>query len=162
LKRKEDVMANVLMIHPDKCTGCRSCELACSFEKERQFRPRASRVHVFTWEREGVSVPMMCQQCDPAPCVSVCTPGAMRRNQASGRVEWDDARCIRCRMCVQACPFGNAVYDGRTNAILKCDACDGKPECALFCPNKALEYAEDTLSTRSRKKAFVAKFKEAF
>ena len=35
-------MAKVLMIHPDKCTGCRNCELACSFEHERRFRPGCS------------------------------------------------------------------------------------------------------------------------
>jgi len=155
-------MASVLMIHPNKCTGCRSCELACAFTKEGQFRPRASRVHVFTWDREGISVPMMCQHCDPAPCVAVCTPGAMSRNKASGLVEWDVKRCIRCRMCVQACPFGNAVYDALSNSIFKCDTCNGEPECVTFCPNKALEFSEDTLSTRSRKKAFAAKFKEAF
>jgi len=56
----------------------------------------------------------------------------------------------------------NAVYDGLTSSILKCDACLGNPECVAFCPNKALEFSEDTLSTRSRKKAFAAKFKEAF
>jgi Fe-S-cluster-containing hydrogenase component 2 len=86
----------------------------------------------------------------------------MTRNRASGLVEWDAKRCIRCRMCVQACPFGNAVYDGLSNSIFKCDTCAGAPECVTFCPNKALEFAEDTLSTRSRKKAFAAKFKEAF
>jgi anaerobic carbon-monoxide dehydrogenase iron sulfur subunit len=155
-------MANILMIHADKCTGCRNCELACSFTKEGRFRPRATRVHVYSWEREGISVPMMCQHCDEAPCVSVCTTGAMHRNKAAGLVEWETRRCIRCRMCVQACPFGNVVYDGLTGGILKCDHCNGNPECVSFCPNRALEYAEDTLSTRSRKKAFAARFKEAF
>ena len=70
-------MANVLMIHPDKCTGCRNCELACSFEHEGQFRPGASRVQAYTWEREGMSVPMMCQQCDDAACITVCPTGAI-------------------------------------------------------------------------------------
>jgi len=86
----------------------------------------------------------------------------MSRNRASGLVEWDAKRCIRCRMCVQACPFGNAVYDTLSNSIFKCDTCAGAPECVAFCPNKALEFSEDTLSTRSRKKAFAAKFKDAF
>ncbi len=154
-------MPNILMIHPDKCTGCRTCELACSFTKEGRFRPRATRVHVYSWEREGASVPMMCQHCDDAPCATVCTTGAMHRNRASGLVEWDAKRCIRCRMCVQACPFGNAVYDGVTGGILKCDSCNGQPECVRFCPNHALEWVEDTISTRSRKKAFAARFKQA-
>ncbi len=155
-------MANILMIHADKCTGCRSCELACSFGKEGRFRPRATRVHVYSWERDGIAVPMMCQQCDDALCAAVCTTGAMRRNRATGVVDWDARKCIRCRMCVQACPFGNVVYDGATGGLLKCDNCHGKPECVTFCPNGALEYVEDTISTRSRKKAFAARFKDAF
>jgi Fe-S-cluster-containing hydrogenase component 2 len=65
-------------------------------------------------------------------------------------------------MCTQACPFGNAVYDSRTNSIFKCDECEGNPACVRMCPNKALEFVEDTISTRSRKKAFATKFKEAF
>ncbi|HEX2924634.1 MAG TPA: 4Fe-4S dicluster domain-containing protein [Chloroflexota bacterium] len=156
-------MTKVLMIHPDKCTGCRNCELACSFAHEGQFRPVATRVHAYTWEREGVSVPMMCQQCDDAACVKVCPTGAMHRSTTTpGLVEWDAKTCIRCRMCTVACPFGNAAYDAATSSILKCDTCKGNPECANFCPNGALEYVDDNAATRSRKKAFAAKFKEAF
>jgi anaerobic carbon-monoxide dehydrogenase iron sulfur subunit len=159
---KEDKMTKVLMIHPDKCTGCRNCELACSFVHEGEFRPRASRVHVYSWERDSISVPMMCQQCDDAACATVCPTGAMHQNRATGMVDWDAKKCIRCRMCTLACPFGNAVYDAATSSILKCNNCDGNPECVQFCPNKALEFQDDTLATRSRKKAFAAKFKDAF
>ncbi len=155
-------MAKILMIHPDKCTGCQNCMLACAESHEGEFRLRASRVHVFTWEREGMSVPMMCQHCDNAPCIPVCPTGAMHRNAADGLVAWDGNKCIRCRMCVQACPFGNAVYDAASGNILKCDYCEGAPECVKFCPDGALTYTDDTISTRSRKKAFAAKFKEAF
>jgi anaerobic carbon-monoxide dehydrogenase iron sulfur subunit len=159
---KEGKMTNVLMVHPDKCTGCRSCELACTFSHEGSFRPVASRVHAYTWEREGMSVPMMCQQCDPAACVAVCPTGAMHPNKAAGVVEWDVSKCIRCRMCTLACPFGNAAFDAKTNSILKCDTCNGNPECVQVCPTQALEYLGDTVAIRSRKKAYAAKFKDAF
>jgi len=155
-------MTKLLMIHPEKCTGCENCVLACSFHHEKDFRPAATRIHVFTWEREGISVPMMCQQCGDAPCIKVCPTGAMHRTTGAGVVDWDTKKCIRCRMCTQACPFGNAVYDVLTNSILKCDECQGNPACVLMCPNKALEFVEDTISTRSSTKAFVSKFKEAF
>jgi anaerobic carbon-monoxide dehydrogenase iron sulfur subunit len=156
-------MAKVLMIHPDKCTGCRNCELACSFVKQDDFQPSASRVHAYTWEREGVSVPMMCQQCDDAPCVKVCPTGAMHSSaQQANLVEWNGAACIRCKMCTMACPFGNARYDAASKSILKCDTCHGAPECVAFCPNGALEYIEDTVHVRARKKGYAAKFKEAF
>jgi carbon-monoxide dehydrogenase iron sulfur subunit len=156
-------MAKILMIHPDKCTGCQNCMLACSFANDGgTFRLVASRVHVYLWEREGIAVPMMCQQCGDAPCIAVCPTGAMHRDLSTDSVAWDASRCIRCRMCVQACPFGNAVYDSLTESILKCDNCSGDPACVRFCPNGALEFVEDTVSTRSRKKAIAAKFKEAF
>lgn len=155
-------MAKVIMINPDRCTGCRNCELACSFAHEGEFRPRASRIHVYTWDRESVSVPMMCQHCESAACVAVCPTGAMHRNPVDGTVDWDATRCIRCRMCTLACPFGNVVYDSRSSSILKCDMCGGDPECVKFCPNEALQYVDDTLATRSRKKAYSSKFKEAF
>jgi len=156
-------MAKILMIHPDKCTGCRNCELACSFVHEDQFRPGASRVQAYTWEREGMSVPMMCQQCDAAACVTVCPTGAMHYSTTmAGLVDWDEGTCIRCKMCTIACPFGNARYDAASSSIFKCDNCQGAPECVAFCPTGALEYIDDEQHVRARKKAYAAKFKDAF
>ena len=155
-------MAKVLMIHAEKCTGCHNCSLACSFVHEGQFRPPATRVHVYSWEREGFSVPMMCQQCDTASCVKVCPTAAMHRTPGTTLVEYTKAKCIGCRMCTIACPFGNAVYDSFTGSIIKCDTCVGDPACVAYCPNQALEFVDDNISTRTRKKAFAAKFKEAF
>ena len=82
-------MAKMLMISADKCTGCHNCELACSMHHEGDFRPDATRVHVYTWEREGFSVPMMCQHCRDAPCITVCTPHALTRDPATGWVDLD-------------------------------------------------------------------------
>jgi len=160
---KEKPMAKVLMIHPDRCTGCRNCELACSMAKQGAFQPTASRVQAYTWEREGMSVPMMCQQCDDAACVKVCPTGATHRStERANLVDWNAAVCIRCKMCTMACPFGNARYDAASSSIFKCDTCQGAPECVAFCPNAALEFVDDTQQVRSRKKAYSAKFKDAF
>jgi len=119
-------------------------------------------VHVYTWEREGFSVPMMCQNCLDAPCIKVCTPHAMTRDALTGRVNLDEDKCIGCKMCVQACPFGNAVWDELTSKVLKCNTCGGDPQCAKACPTHALEWVDDTVATRDRKRAFASKFKEAF
>jgi carbon-monoxide dehydrogenase iron sulfur subunit len=155
-------MAKVFMIHPERCTGCQNCRMACSFSHENQFRPAAARVHVFTSEREGYSVPMMCQQCDAAPCMKVCPTGALYRAQGSTLVEYARAKCMGCRICTMACPFGSAVYDSVTESILKCDTCGGEPACALFCPTQAIEFIEENIATRTRRRAFAAKFKSAF
>ena len=155
-------MAKVLMVHPDKCTGCRNCELACAFSHDGgNFRLRTTRIHVYTWEREGFSVPLMCQQCETAACISVCPTGALYRG-ADNVVQWDANKCILCRMCTLACPFGCAVYDAETSAIQKCDMCSGDPACVKACPADALEFADDTIATYSRKKAYAAKLKDAF
>ena len=155
-------MTKVLMVHPDRCTGCRNCSLACAFTHGQQFRPAASRVHVFSWEREGFSVPMMCQQCDDASCAKVCPTGALRRASGETLVAYDRAKCIGCRLCTIACPFGNATYDGVTESILKCDNCGGDPACVRYCPSQALEFVDDSVSTRSRMKSFASKLKAAF
>ena len=65
-------------------------------------------------------------------------------------------------MCTIACPFGNIVYDAIAAAPLKCDTCGGDPSCARYCPTQALEWVDDNISTRDRKKNYAAKFKIAF
>jgi len=150
-------MAQMLMILAEKCIGCHSCESACSMAHEGS---DATRIQVYTWD--GFSVPMMCQQCRDAPCVTVCPTHAMTRNPATGRVELDQDTCIRCQMCVQACSFGNAVWDELSHKVLKCDLCGGDPACAKVCPTQALEWVDDLVATRKRKRAFAEKFKEAY
>ncbi|HOG17260.1 MAG TPA: 4Fe-4S dicluster domain-containing protein [Syntrophales bacterium] len=155
-------MSKMLMIYPDRCTGCRNCELACSFFHDGEFRPHASRIHVTNWELESFSMPTTCQQCDDAPCVGVCPTGAMHAEPEKNRVGWDETKCIGCRMCTLACPFGAVVYESSKRRIVKCDLCDGAPECAAFCPVKALEYVEEIDSARARTKAVAVDFKRTF
>jgi len=97
-------MARMLMIYPDRCTGCRNCTLACSAFHDGEFRPHTSRIQVTTWEMEGFSMPTTCQQCEDAPCVAVCPTGAMHDDALINRVAWDEVKCIGCRMCTLACP----------------------------------------------------------
>lgn len=155
-------MAKMLVLHAAKCTGCQSCELACSFEHEGIFRPDASRIHVYKWEAESFSVPMMCQQCRDAACVTVCTPHALTRDPVTGLVGLSEDKCIGCKMCVQACPFGGAIWDEISSRIMKCDTCGGDPACARICPTGAIEWVDDVAAVRERKRGFAEKFKEAF
>ncbi|HPS93259.1 MAG TPA: 4Fe-4S dicluster domain-containing protein [Deltaproteobacteria bacterium] len=155
-------MSKMLMIYPDRCTGCHNCELACTLSHDGEFRPYTSRIHVYSWETEGFSMPTTCQHCNDAPCVAVCPTGAMHDDRALDRVAWDVLKCIGCRMCTLACPFGAVVFDTQRRRIVKCDLCDGAPECVLFCPVQALEYVEEADATRSRKKAVAVEFKKTF
>ena len=155
-------MAKMLMIYPDRCTGCQNCVLSCSFHHDSEFRPYTSRIHVHNWEIEGFSMPTVCQQCEDAPCVAVCPTAAMHDDPAGSRVAWDETKCIGCRMCTMSCPFGAVVYETQKRRIVKCDLCDGAPECVTYCPTSAIEFVEETDAGRARKKATAAGFKKTF
>ena len=79
-------MPKVLTVNPEKCTGCRICELACSVNKEGMVNTSLSRIKVIKWEMEGFYVPMFCQQCEDPLCAAVCPVNAINRDEYLGRV----------------------------------------------------------------------------
>ena len=89
---------------------------------------------------EAAGTPVTCLQCDDAACVRVCQVGALTRSPVTGAIEIDHARCVRCKMCVPACPFGNMTWDEPLRQVAKCDLCHGMPQCALACPTGSLKY----------------------
>lgn len=152
-------MGKMLILSPEKCTSCRTCELACSFTHVQEFNPHRARVSVLTWEHEGISVPIMCMQCDNAACAQVCPVGAITRDGTTGAMIVNQVKCIKCKMCVNACPFGCSDYDTVNNAIMKCDLCGGNPQCAKNCPSGAITFQESSSANISKKKLIAAKFK---
>lgn len=90
-----------------------------------------------------------------------CPTHAIHREEEDGPVQFEITRCIGCRMCVQACPFGviSMTSDGRS--VLKCDLClerlaEGQePACVAACPTKAItfESEEDANLIKRRKLA---------
>lgn len=140
-----------IVIDAKKCSGCRYCELACVFNKEKTLQPSLSRITVFyNWE-EGLSVPVMCYHCEDAPCIKVCPTEALSRDDNDAVVVNHD-KCIGCRLCTIACPFGAIVYSMEKNQILKCDLCNGDPVCVKFCPTGAVKYEEpDKLSVEKKR-----------
>lgn len=159
-------MAKIMMIHPERCSGCKKCERACALAHGGVRRPAASRVHAFSWKSEEdgkrFSVPMMCRQCSNAACVKICPTGAMRQGSATlGLVELDEESCIGCKLCVQVCPFGNVHFDSVAKAIAKCDMCAGAPQCVELCPNGALECVDAEVRAGSRQRMFAERFRDA-
>jgi len=145
-------MEKVLKIDYQKCTGCRLCELVCSVSHNGVSNPARSRIKVVKWESEGLYVPMTCQQCEDAPCISVCPVKATSRDEITGCVVIDYDKCIGCRSCVTVCPFGARNYDNIGKMILKCDLCGGDPQCARFCEVKAVEFVDADRLSQSKKK----------
>lgn len=123
-----------------KCVACNTCQLACAFAQHTcGLDPRKTRVHVYKMAQEK-GVPILCLECDDAACMKVCPTQALFRNESLGIVDVDHEKCIRCKACVVACPFGNITLDEADNRIGKCDLCHGSPMCSMFCPTGALQY----------------------
>ena len=153
-------MSKLLVVNPDKCAGCRTCELMCSFEHNKVFNPRLSSVTVMHYEAALTSVPVMCMQCDEACCLKVCPVGAITRDE-QGVVTQNPDKCIVCKMCVSACPLGNMSYSPAGKKVFKCDLCGGDPKCVKYCSSGAIQFVDPTESP-DRKKAVADKFKEVF
>jgi len=132
-------------IHVDwqKCTGCMRCMLACSAAKEGQFRPARARIHMISNPRNGLSVPLVCYQCDDAPCLAACPVEALVRNDAGAVVVIDDF-CTGCGACAEDCPFG--MIEVVDDIAVKCDLCGGEPECVKVCPTEALVYDDVSIT----------------
>jgi len=149
----------MILITPDKCSDCHSCELACSLVHEEEFNPARARVRVRTLGREVNSVPVMCLQCEEAGCMAICPAHAISEDRSSGARLVNELKCVKCRMCINICPFGSNFYDEKGRKILKCDLCGGDPQCVKFCPSGALTYGERTTVNVARRLEAAAKLK---
>jgi len=133
-------MTSRFIVTPNLCTGCRTCELACSFAHQVNGKLGRSRISVLSGGTKDLWVPVVCLQCDDPACIKSCLLDALRLNKEIGAIELNQEKCVRCLACVAACPFGCSLFDRENNMIVKCDLCDGDPVCAHFCPSKALRY----------------------
>lgn len=130
-----------LVIHPERCTGCMQCELACSFVQTGQFQPSQSVIRVHVFDEQASMAPYTCFQCDEAWCMTACPVNAITIDGNGAKVVLNDT-CVGCKLCTIACPFGTVFYNPVTNKAFKCNLCGGDPACAHACPTTAIEYEE--------------------
>jgi anaerobic carbon-monoxide dehydrogenase iron sulfur subunit len=153
-------MQRSLNLDPGKCTGCRQCEMACSYENEGVFNPSKSRIRVFTFEAEGKFVPYTCTQCAEAWCMHACPVDAIRVNLETGAKEVHTDVCVGCKVCTIACPFGTINYSSSSGKVAKCDLCQGKPACADACPTGAITFVDADWTGLDKMRAWASRTSE--
>ncbi len=145
-------MREIILVNPEKCVGCRNCALACSFAKEESFSLGQARIGTVWVPELGMNVPLICQHCTNPLCLDVCPMGAISRDEETGAVVLNQDLCIGCRMCIVICPFGGPVIEPESGLIVKCDLCQGDPECVKHCVYGALEFLPaDEVAFRRRR-----------
>ena len=139
------------LLDSDSCIGCHACTVACKSEHDVPLGVNR------TWVKyiETGSFPdvdrhfsvMRCNHCDDAPCITICPTGALFR-AANGVVDFDDANCIGCKGCMNACPYDAIYINPATNTANKCNFCNHRieqglePSCVVVCPTNAIRVAD--------------------
>ena len=151
-------MPKVLMIDHEKCTSCRLCELVCSEAGTGAFRPSRSRIRVAIKPDDAFYFPMVCMQCDDAPCVEACPSEALVCDPDTGAVVVVEQDCNECGLCEPACPYGVIrCWDGKAH---KCELCGGDPECVRFCAPGALRYEAPAQRPETARRAYADRLLE--
>src|SRR3990172_2882602 len=123
---------------PEVCSGCRLCEIVCSFKHEDVFAPWLSRIKVVTI-KHLIDFPQTCKLCKNPPCKKACPVEAISRDEITGAQKIDEELCIGCGECVLACPFGAISIPEEKIFPIVCDLCNGEPECIRACPTQVLK-----------------------
>jgi formate dehydrogenase iron-sulfur subunit len=148
-----------ILVDVTRCTGCNKCVDSCATanqlgEAEHIPQQPADGLSAQRWlaiveSPGGGFVRKSCRHCLNAACVSACPVGAMHQT-LQGVVLYDSQKCMGCRYCMMACPFGIPRYEWGSAAPLvrKCNLCydrlaQGKiPACVEACPEKVLTWGE--------------------
>lgn len=138
-----------LLIDVTRCIGCHACAAACQelhqFPGEGTDSELSATAYTVVQDKgDDRYVRRLCMHCVDPTCASVCPVGALTKT-ALGPVTYDAGKCLGCRYCMVACPFGAPRYEWSkaVPAVRKCDLCVERlqagalPACAEACPAEA-------------------------
>ncbi|SPE19769.1 membrane-bound sulfite oxidizing enzyme, 4Fe-4S ferredoxin iron-sulfur binding domain subunit [Burkholderiales bacterium] len=157
-----------LVIDLNVCVGCHACVTSCkewntsgsagplvdqnpySAEPTGTFFNRVQTFEIGEFPAtETLHLPKSCLHCEEPPCVPVCPTGASYKRKEDGIVLVDYDKCIGCKYCAWACPYGAREFDEQNKVMKKCTLCvdriydqslaeaDRKPACVKACPTSA-------------------------
>ena len=163
-----------LVIDLDTCVGCHACATNCKeWNTGGHVAPLTdqdpyganpdgvwfNRVHSFEVDRGDqpgltINFPRSCLHCENAACVTVCPTGASYKRTEDGIVLVNIDKCIGCKLCSWACPYGAREFDVDKGVMKKCTLCvdriynetldvaDRQPACVLACPAGARHFGD--------------------
>ena len=136
-----------------RCVGCAACVLACRLENGWDSETPWRRVLPLNLRRRPGGptyfLSVACHHCEHPACVAAC-PSSAYEKRADGIVVHHAGRCIGCRYCEMACPFGAPRYSAAAGTVTKCHLCSPRldrrepPACVAACPTEALRTAHDS------------------
>jgi formate dehydrogenase iron-sulfur subunit len=148
-------MSRALLYDSTLCIGCQQCEQACAAQNKLPYddsvaKEQRTSDHKYTYvaklttRGEEKYMRRMCMQCNDPTCVSVCPVGALEKTK-DGPVTYDESKCMGCRYCMVACPFGVPKYEWAKAIprVRKCIMCPDRlaagkqTACAEACPTGA-------------------------
>ncbi len=139
--------------NPEKCSGCRICELVCSIKKEGVSNPSKGRIKIARIY-PGFDMATACRFCEDPPCVLLCPRDALKKGK-NGMIGLYKEKCDGCGICVEACEFGAITMHPDEKMPIFCDLCGDDPECIKYCPENALEIASaEKIAQRARISTF--------
>ncbi len=142
-----------------RCTGCKTCELACKDYHDLSPQVAFRKVYEYVGggcvvDEKGIVlsndvwvnyISMNCNHCENPVCMQVCPTGAMHRDEL-GFVSVDHVRCVGCKYCEMSCPYNVPSFDEEIGQMRKCDGCSSRvaagetPICVDACPLYALDF----------------------
>jgi anaerobic dimethyl sulfoxide reductase subunit B (iron-sulfur subunit) len=143
-----------------RCTGCKTCELACkdykdlspdySFRNIFEYTGGAWTANGSLWNQDvfSYSLSIACNHCDSPACLVNCPAGAISKDSDTGIVTIDPNVCVGNGSCVKACPYHAPKFDKKQGKARKCDLCADRvaagnlPICVQACPLRALDFGD--------------------
>ena len=122
-----------------RCSGCRRCEVNCSFFHSGKISRNSARIKVVQIEALGIDFPVVCQHCKERYCTK-CPESAIQIGSL-GQVIVSATLCTSCGVCETLCPIG--AIEQYHDIPHVCDLCGGDPRCVQECTLDAIRYAPE-------------------